>query len=110
MEERICFHADALIDQIHSITSFQEIFSLKNTILMPKEKDYKIFFAYDKGEVLFKGTESEFISAPRLDDLECAFCSMKGFMAGDKKKHIAVHCVFDNEEVGSSTRQGAESA
>lgn len=61
MEERVCFHADALIDQIHSSTSFQEIFSLKNAILAPEEKDYKIFFAYDKGEVLFKGTESEFI-------------------------------------------------
>jgi hypothetical protein len=61
MEERVCFHVDALIDKIHSCTSFQEIFSLKNAILAPKEKDYKIFFAYDKGEVLFKGTESEFI-------------------------------------------------
>ena len=46
MEERICFHIDAFIDQINSCTSFQEIFSLKNTILAPKEKDYKIFFAY----------------------------------------------------------------
>lgn len=61
MEERVCFHVDALIDQIHSSTFFQEIFNLKNAILAPKEKDYKIFFAYDKGEVLFKGTESEFI-------------------------------------------------
>lgn len=61
MEERVCFHVDELIDQIHNSTSFQEIFSLKNAILAPEEKDYKIFFAYDKGEVLFKGTESEFI-------------------------------------------------
>ncbi len=66
-------------------------------------------FLYNRMPGTIWGTESEFISAPRLDDLECAFCSMKGFMAGDKKKHIAVHCVFDNEEVGSGTSRGASS-
>ena len=34
---------------------------------------------------------------------------MEGFLQADKKKVIAVHCVLDNEEVGSTTRQGAAS-
>lgn len=55
------------------------------------------------------GAENEFISAPRLDDLQCAFGCMKGFLQAEKPKKATVLCVFDNEEVGSSTRQGADS-
>lgn len=60
-----------------------------------------------KGTVL--GANREFIASGRLDDLQCAFASMKGFLQGDKKKHISVFCVLDNEEVGSGTKQGAAS-
>ena len=35
------------------------------------------------------------------------FC--RGFLKGEKKAHLAVHCVLDNEEVGSGTKQGAAS-
>ena len=55
------------------------------------------------------GAENEFISAPRLDDLQCAFGCLKGFLQADKPKKATVLCVFDNEEVGSGTRQGADS-
>ena len=41
--------------------------------------------------------------------MQCAFSSLKGFLAGEKKEYIAVHCVLDNEEVGSGTKQGAAS-
>ena len=51
----------------------------------------------------------EFLSSSRLDDLQCAFASLKGFLKGEKKAHLAVHCVLDNEEVGSGTKQGAAS-
>ena len=47
--------------------------------------------------------------APRLDDLQCAFGCLKGFLQADKPKKATVLCVFDNEEVGSGTRQGADS-
>ena len=58
------------------------------------------------------GAEGEFLSAPRIDDNVCAFASMEGFLdeSGDAQPGvIPVHAVFDNEEVGSSTRQGAAS-
>ena len=55
------------------------------------------------------GAENEFISAPRLDDLQCAFGCLKGFLQAEKPKKATVLCVFDNEEVGSGTRQGADS-
>lgn len=60
------------------------------------------------------GANDEFISAPRLDDQECVFASLKGFLGavkdGTAKGVVPVVCIFDNEEVGSRTKQGADSA
>ena len=54
-----------------------------------------------------------YISAPRLDDLQCAFASLTAFLeAGVKAVQpdtVPVFCLFDNEEVGSQTKQGAAS-
>ena len=67
-------------------------------------------FLYDRTPGTLWGVNEEFVSAPRLDDLQCAFSSMEGFLQGNREESISVHCVLDNEEVGSSTRQGAASA
>lgn len=66
-------------------------------------------FLYNRMPGTVWGSEDEFVSAPRLDDLQCAFSSMEGILAGENKNSICVHCVMDNEEVGSGTRQGAAS-
>ncbi len=54
------------------------------------------------------GAEREFISAAGLDDLLCVWCSLQGFLAAGESKAIPVLCVFDSEEVGSSTVAGAD--
>ena len=66
-------------------------------------------FLYNRMPGTVWGSEEEFVSAPRLDDLQCAFSSMEGLIAGKNEKSICVHMVMDNEEVGSSTKQGADS-
>ena len=45
------------------------------------------------------------MSSPRLDDLQCAFSSLCGFLESAPEESLPVHVVFDNEEIGSSTRQ-----
>lgn len=55
------------------------------------------------------GADGEFISAPRLDDLQCVFGCMEGFLKAKESASAPVLCVFDNEEVGSGTKQGADS-
>ena len=55
------------------------------------------------------GLEEEFIAAPKLDDLECVFACLKGFLAAEESGAVPVFCAFDNEEVGSATRKGADS-
>ena len=66
-------------------------------------------FLYDRMKGTTLGLHGEFIASGRLDDLQCAFASLKGFFAAELKQSIAVHCVYDNEEVGSGTKQGAAS-
>ena len=66
-------------------------------------------FLYNRIKGTIWGANEEFLSSSRLDDLQCAFASLKGFLQGEKKAHLAVHCVLDNEEVGSGTKQGAAS-
>ena len=55
------------------------------------------------------GEEKEFLSAPKLDDLQCAFASFRGFMTGKKEEAISIYALFDNEETGSATATGAGS-
>ena len=51
----------------------------------------------------------EFISAPKLDDLMCAYTALTAFTAAAPRAGVNVYCLFDNEEVGSNTKQGAMS-
>lgn len=67
-------------------------------------------FLYNREKASIWGASEEFISCGRLDDLQCAYASLQGFLSGQKENFMAVHCVLDNEEVGSTTRQGAASA
>ena len=55
------------------------------------------------------GYDNEFIASGRLDDLECVYTSLLGFIEAENNDHINVFAVFDNEEVGSVTKQGAMS-
>ena len=57
------------------------------------------------------GLADEFISSPRLDDLACAYTALEGFLAAGRPAGptVAVYACFDNEEVGSLTKQGAAS-
>ncbi|MDO5476357.1 MAG: M18 family aminopeptidase, partial [Eubacteriales bacterium] len=64
-------------------------------------------YLYDRMKGTCLGADREFIASGRLDDLQCAFSSLRGILAAKPSRSIAVHCVYDNEEVGSSTRQGA---
>ena len=55
------------------------------------------------------GLDKEFISAPALDDLGCVWAAAEGMLKAQAAKTIPVLCVFDSEEVGSCSAQGADS-
>lgn len=56
------------------------------------------------------GGAKEFVSAPRLDDLQCTFAGMMALTTTHVDKGIQAFACFDNEEVGSGTMQGALSS
>ena len=64
-------------------------------------------YLYNRMPATTLGLNNEFIASGRLVDLQCAFSSLKGFIEATPRDSVAVHCVFDNEEVGSGTKQGA---
>ena len=55
------------------------------------------------------GMDEEYICAAGLDDLECAWSCTQGFLNAEESAAIPVLCVFDSEEVGSNSVQGAAS-
>lgn len=66
-------------------------------------------FLYNRMKGTFWGANEEYISSTKLDDLQCAFTTFKGFLAGGHPENVSVCCILDNEEVGSTTKQGAAS-
>ena len=66
-------------------------------------------FLYNRTHQSVWGREGEYMSSPRLDNLECAYASLQGFLEGENDKTVQVYVCYDNEEVGSGTKQGAAS-
>lgn len=69
----------------------------------------KDLYLYNRAEGTVWGAKEEFVSSQHLDDLQCAFATLKGFLKGYNEKSVNVYACFDNEEVGSATKQGAGS-
>ena len=66
-------------------------------------------FLYSRVQPAVWGKDGEFVSAGRLDDLECAYTTARAMIECRATKGMPVLAVFDNEEVGSTTKQGADS-
>ena len=70
--------------------------------------DFDLYlYEYEKGSII--GPNEEFISSSRLDNLSMAHASLHGLIDAKGQKGINITAIFDNEEVGSSTKQGADS-
>ena len=66
-------------------------------------------FLYNRQPGTIWGADETFLSCGRLDDLQCAFSSVKAVIEGENSSSVSVAAIFDNEEVGSGTKQGADS-
>ena len=66
-------------------------------------------YLYNRQKSSVWGLNQEFFSSAAIDDLECVWCCTEGFMNSRESTAIPVLCVFDSEEVGSRSVQGAAS-
>lgn len=67
-------------------------------------------YLYIRQKASVWGVDGEYISAAALDDLECAWGCTQGFLKSKDSASVPVLCVFDSEEVGSVSPQGAGSS
>lgn len=69
----------------------------------------KDIFLYTRQKAGFVGLNNEFVVSPRLDDQACCYAGLKGLLDSKGSNYVKVLALFDNEEVGSGTKQGADS-
>lgn len=98
--------------EIQPLISSDKDFSVKKLVaneLGVKEQDivsHDLYLTPFEQGIIF-GQNREFFSSPRIDDLLCAFAGLSGFLKSKNSPSAGVFALFDNEEVGSGTRQGA---
>nr|MCR5063623.1 M18 family aminopeptidase [Treponema sp.] len=123
----LAIHMDRSVNEGHSYNVQTELLPLfggvnaKDTFLKivaesagvkPEEIIGTDLFLYNRQKGSVWGAQNEFISSAKLDDLQSAYALVEGLICacGKAKKAVPVVCVFDNEEVGSTTKQGADSS
>ena len=70
--------------------------------------DFDLYLADTQPACTF-GVHDEFISSGRLDDLSMCFAGLEALIAAPESDTTQVLAIFDNEETGSQTKQGAGS-
>jgi len=71
--------------------------------------DYDLFL-YSKDNPMYIGKNNELILSPRIDDLACTFAALESFIESDNRNNINILCIFNSEEIGSLTKEGADSS
>ena len=95
-----------LINEENTFTKHLE----KCTIFSDDEKILSHdLFLYNKEKGCVAGLDNELIMSPKLDDLECVFASLEAFLEAKPSNKVIVCAVFNNEEVGSGSNNGAAS-
>ena len=83
---------------------------LRKYIKITKEEkigDYELFL-YDNSLPIVFGKNEEFLLSPRIDNLTSVYASLESFLES-KPSTISIFCSFNNEEIGSLTKEGADS-
>lgn len=71
--------------------------------------DYDLFaYNYEKSQKV--GVEEELLLAPRIDNLASVYALLEGIKCSEPKNNIHIAGFFDHEEVGSRSKQGADSS
>lgn len=99
-----------LFGEIASKDKFEKIIAMEAGVAIEDIISTDLFL-YNRECGTIWGADNEFISSPRLDDVMCAFSCIKALTDNkENNKSVNVCAIFDNEEVGSTTKQGADSS
>jgi len=97
-----------LFAQTDEKDSFNELIA-QTAKIPPQDMISGDLYLYPRERASLIGANDEFLLSPRIDDLECAWCVLQGLITSGESASVALYCLFNNEEVGSGTWQGADS-
>ena len=92
---------NVILEELNSTTAYRQ-FCAKDVL------DFDLYLA-DATPACTFGVHNEFISSGRLDDLSMCYAGLEALIASDTTDTTQVLALFDNEETGSQTKQGAGS-
>lgn len=98
-----------ITDELNKKDFFLDMLAKEAEVKKEDILDYEIYiYNWERGTLL--GLENEFYSSPRLDNLTSVQACLSGIMTGSCQNRIHAVALYDNEEIGSRTKQGAASA
>ena len=108
------YNYNPAVDTIPILGEWKDDFDFSKFLLQELHLDKGEVFAFDlylynRQQPTYLGINQEFLAAGREDDLASTYTALDGFVYSDSSDHISVYASFDNEEVGSLTKQGANS-
>ena len=112
VEREMMRESEATMDGRHHSILVEAL--AKNAGISPRSIiDFEICMAdYQPAEI--GGAKKEFIFAPRLDNLHSSFCALKGLLNSESSlkndSTVRIVTLFDHEEIGSDSAQGAGSS
>ena len=99
-------HLNPQVDMLPLVGNINSIYELFDLDGEPVDSD---LFVVPEVKPYYSGINNEFLVSPRIDNLTSCFSSLMALIDSNPKG-IALACLFDNEEIGSETKQGAQSA
>ena len=98
-----------MLDEVlNKDTKFVDLLAKKLGVDAKDILDYDLCI-YNPEQPKLVGYTEEFISAPRLDDITSCSALIHGLIDSNNADRVNLVCLFDNEEVGSLSKQGADS-
>jgi aspartyl aminopeptidase len=67
-------------------------------------------YLYNRQKAISWGMKNEYIASARIDNLECTYALLESISQSQNDTALNIAVMFDNEEVGSRTKQGADSS
>ncbi len=98
-----------ITDQLEKDSFFLQLLAQEAGCKAEDILDYEIYI-YNLDPCTVTGLNGEFLSAPRLDNLTSCHSCLSAITAGFRENGINVIALFDNEEIGNNTKQGALSS
>lgn len=119
-----CIHFNRSINDGYKYNPNVDMFPIislseeKNSIKLVVSKELGIneaqiysydLYLYNRTKPTIGGLNNEFLMSSKIDNLESSYLCIKGLIDSEENNVINLACVFNNEEVGSRTINGADS-